>query len=71
MRYKELISLMNRRKGMIDLHKIYKPSDWSSKDLSEKNKEDNMTNYISNEAFKIEKTKQIKPQIRPANCTVQ
>ena len=62
---------MNRSKEMIDVHKIYKPSDWSSKVFSEKKKEDNMTNYTSNEAFKIETTKQIKPQIRPANCTVQ
>ena len=35
-----------------------------------KKKEHNITNYTSNEAFKIETTKQIKPQIRPANCTV-
>lgn len=35
MRYKELIGLMNGRKGMIDLHKIYKPRDWASKDFSE------------------------------------
>ena len=70
MRYKELIGLMNRRKGMIDVHKIYKPRDWSSKDLSEKKKKDNMTNYTCNEAFKIETTKQIKPRIRAANCTV-
>ena len=71
MRYTELISLMNRRKGMIDVHKIYKLSDWSGKVFSEKKKEDNMTNYTSNEPFKIEKTKQIKPKIRTANCTVQ
>lgn len=56
---------------MIDVHKINKPSDWSSKDFSEKKKEDNMTNYTSNEAFTIETTKQIRPQIRPANYTVQ
>ena len=61
---------MNRRKGMIDVHKIYKPSNLSRKVFSEKKKEDNMTNYTSNEAFKIETTKQIKAQIRAANCTV-
>ena len=38
MRYKERIGLKNRRKEMIDMHKIYKQSDWASKDFSEKEK---------------------------------
>ena len=38
MRYKERIGQMNRRKGMIDGHKIYKQRDWANKDLTEKEK---------------------------------
>ena len=70
MRYTELISLMNRRKGMIDVHKSYKQRDLASKASRRKKKENNITNYTSNEAFRIETTKQIKSQIRAANCTV-
>ena len=55
---------------MIDVHKTTSKSIRLVKTSRKKKKEHNISNYTSNEAFKIKTTKQIKSQIRPANWTV-